>query len=286
MRVFRLHSEGYIDGEAEFEYKQLMSEREMFPLLHDHDYYEFFLITNGSIQHKINDRTSILQKGHLVFIRPTDYHIYSKNGPHDCQMVNIAIMAKTIEELMNYLGGGLDRKLLLESDLPPMVLLTQSELSTLLARLERLNTLPVMDKVRLNTELRIILIHIFSNYFLESREKHEATPEWLRVTISKMQKPENFKRGMDAVKEIACRSDEHISRSFKKYLGKTPTQFVNEMRLNYAANQIRFSHKKIADIAFESGFDNQSNFHRQFKSFLGFTPNEFRKMNYKELTIM
>jgi AraC family transcriptional regulator, dual regulator of chb operon len=96
-----------------------------------------------------------------------------------------------------------------------------------------------------------------------------------------MQKPLNFFAGTDAIKRLACKSEEHICRSFKKYLKVTPTQFVNDLKINYAANQIRFTNKKIVDIAFDTGFENQSHFHRQFKLMYNMTPSEFRKANKK-----
>jgi AraC family cel operon transcriptional repressor len=283
MRIFRLHSEGYIDSESEFEYKHISHFREVFPLLHDHDYFEFFLIVEGAIGHFINNEKVILEKGHLVFIRPDDFHSYHKHGNQNCHFINIAILKRTINELFGYLGKGFNSKQLLDSPFPPTILLTESELSSITGKFEKLNMLPVFDKTRLNTELRVILVHLFSNYFIDDKTNSDDLPEWLNLTINELGKPANFKRGMVALKEIACKSDEHISRSFKKYLQKTPTQYVNELRLNFSANQIRFTNRKIVDIAFDSGFDNQSNFHKQFKSLFNYTPNEFRKLNHREV---
>lgn len=282
MRIFKLHSEGYIDSESEFEYKHINDFREIFPLLHDHDYYEFFIIIEGSIRHYINKQNTILKKGHLVFIRPNDFHSYHPNGSENCHFINIAILEKTINELFVYLGNGLDYKKLLSSTLPPAVLLTESELISILGKFEKLNMLPVFDKKRLNTELRVILVNLFSNYFIENKNPNNNLPDWLNLSITELNNPNNFKRGMPALKEIACKSDEHISRTFKKYLNKTPTQYINELRLNFAANQIRFTNRKIIEIAFDSGFENQSNFHKQFKILFNYTPNEFRKLNHRE----
>jgi AraC family cel operon transcriptional repressor len=282
MRIFKLHSEGYIDSESEFEYKHINDFREIFPLLHDHDYYEFFIIIEGSIRHYINKQNTILKKGHLVFIRPSDFHSYHPNGSENCHFINIAILEKTIKELFAYLGKGIDVEYLHTSSLPPTILLTDSELVSIIGKFENLNMLPVFDKNRLNTELRVILVNLFSNYFIGDKNNNNNLPDWLNMTINELNNPKNFRKGMPALKEIACKSDEHISRTFKKFLYKTPTQYINELRLNYAANQIRFTNKRIIEIAFDSGFENQSNFHKQFKSLFQYTPNEFRKLNHRE----
>lgn len=285
MRIFRLYSEGYIDSESEFEYKHITNHREVFPLLHEHDYYEFFLIIEGSIEHFVNNKKTVLRKGHLVFIRPHDFHSYKQSGDQDCHFINIAILEKTINELYNYLGKGFNRNEVTQALLPPTILLSESELSSLAAKFEMLNTLPALDKTKLNTELRIILVYLFSNYLIHTKSDDENIPEWLNYTITEMQKPVNFRKGLMAIKEIACKSDEHISRSFKKYVNKTPTQFANELKLNFAANQIRFSNRKIADIAYDAGFENLSYFYRQFMTLYAYTPNEFRKMNLRHFVV-
>lgn len=278
MRIFKLQAEGYIDPFTEFEFKHIMTYREAFPLLHTHDFYELLLIVDGSIRHFVNDEIQELKKGHLVFIRPSDYHYFHfRKG--DCHFINLAILEQTIEELFSYLGKGFNRATLLDPALPPTLLLTSNELGLLLNQFENLNTLPVDNKVWLNIELRCILIGIFSRFFLTRPRPDDRFPEWLSRVVTKMNHPSKFKEGNSAIRELACKSDEHISRSFKRYLNKTPRQFVNELRLNYAANQIRFSERNIHDIAFESGFENQSNFHRQFKRMFNITPSAFRKAN-------
>ncbi len=281
MRIFTLQAEGYIDPISEFEYKHITNYRETFPLVHDHGFYEFFLILEGSIKHHINSRKIYLQKGHMVFIRPNDFHSFSYLEG-DCHFINLAILEKTIVELFSYLGKGFDSVQLLKSEMPPTLLLTGKELNEVSARFENLHILPVNDKLRLNIELRTILINLFSRFFMYREQEDDGLPDWLNKVVAEMKQPENFKEGIKAIKAIACKSDEHISRCFKKYLQQTPTQFVNELKLNYAANQIRFSNKKIVDIAFDSGFENQSNFHRQFKQMFNYTPVEFRKSNQKD----
>ena len=281
MRVFTLQAEGYIDPVSEFEYKHITNYRETFPLVHDHDFYEFFLILEGSIKHHVNNRSIHLQRGHMVFIRPADFHSFHYQKG-DCHFINLAILERTIVELFTFLGKGFDSAQLLESDMPPTLLLTGKELNEVSSQFENLHLLPVNDRLRLNIELRCILISLFSRFFMNREQEDDGLPDWLNKVVNEMKKPENFKEGLKAIKEIACKSDEHISRCFKKHLKQTPTQFVNELKLNYAANQIRFSNKKIIDVAFDSGFENQSNFHRQFKQMFNFTPSEFRKSNQKD----
>lgn len=54
--------------------------------------------------------------------------------------------------------------------------------------------------------------------------------------------------------------------------------YVNEIKTGYAARLLRESKMDIKEIAFESGFENYSNFFRQFKKIQGYTPEKYRNM--------
>lgn len=42
--------------------------------LHSHNFYEFFIVTDGTALHMVNNSIQTLTKGDLVFIRPQDTH--------------------------------------------------------------------------------------------------------------------------------------------------------------------------------------------------------------------
>jgi AraC-like DNA-binding protein len=68
-----------------------------------------------------------------------------------------------------------------------------------------------------------------------------------------------------------------FSHYFKKRTLKSYTGFINELRLNYAANQLIQTGKNVAEIAYGSGFNNLSNFNRIFKKWKGMTPVQWRR---------
>jgi len=65
-------------------------------------------------------------------------------------------------------------------------------------------------------------------------------------------------------------------RYFKKHTSKTFTQFVNEFRIVHATKLLAESDDPIANICFDSGFNNFSHFNRHFKRVTGKTPSEYR----------
>jgi len=79
------------------------------------------------------------------------------------------------------------------------------------------------------------------------------------------------------VATLAGMNDSAFSHYFKKRTRYSFTDFINLLRLNHAAKQIIYKHKNIADICFDSGFNNLSNFNRMFKKWKGDTPLQYRK---------
>ncbi len=86
----------------------------------------------------------------------------------------------------------------------------------------------------------------------------------------------NFVQAID-IEEVARLSNLTVpafSAYFKKMTHQTFTDFVNEYRINYAA-QLLLAGKSVADACFESGFNNVSYFGRVFKKIKKTQPSQF-----------
>jgi AraC family transcriptional regulator, dual regulator of chb operon len=253
--------------------------------LHYHDYYEIFLILNGNAIHFVNGIEQYLCEGSMVFIRPEDVHQYKRHASGDCQFINIAFPLDSLNDLFNYLGDGFPSEMLLSGSMPPTVLLSSSEKSMARSKLEGLVSMPQYDKKQLKTRLKMLIADFISNYFALYDPKKKLTPHWLENLVSEMEKVKNFKEGLPRMQKLSNKSQEHLSRTFKEYTGKTPTDFINELRLNYAVNMLVHSDTHVLDIAFDSGFNNLSHFYHLFKKQYHIPPSLFRKYNHKNPTL-
>lgn len=94
---------------------------------------------------------------------------------------------------------------------------------------------------------------------------------------------ENFKNQikLDDVAQLANMSESAFSRYFKKRTRKTFSNFLTDIRIEYACKLLQNDKLSISQIAFDSGFYNLSNFNRQFKSNKKITPLAYR-MNYMD----
>lgn len=68
-------------------------------------------------------------------------------------------------------------------------------------------------------------------------------------------------------------------KTFRKYIGITPIDYLNLYRMNMACLLLRTTKKKIADIAIEVGVPDKSYFTASFKKMVGQTPSKYRKQN-------
>lgn len=80
------------------------------------------------------------------------------------------------------------------------------------------------------------------------------------------------------IAEVAHLSPEAFCRYFKLRTRKTYINFLNEIRINNACKLLDKNEYSIADISFQAGFNNISNFNRIFKRLTGFSPRNYVKM--------
>ena len=272
-----LTAERFVNMNTEISYRYVYSDTEYFRP-HYHDYYELFLLLDGKALHLVNGREITVSRGTLVLIRPRDVHDYVLRDGDKFSMLNITFTAATAEALLGYLAEGFSATPLLESELPPQIRLNESELEYVLSHMTTIRTINENDHAKLKTALRILLFRIFTRFFADFQEGNDqGTPLWLLELCETMQKNGNFTYGLSRMLELTDKSREHLSRSLKKHMGMTPSEFINDLRLRMIANMLKNSNHDVADIIFESGFGNVSWACELFKKKYGVTMSEYRK---------
>ena len=76
-----------------------------------------------------------------------------------------------------------------------------------------------------------------------------------------------------------------FSALFKMHTGRTLSDYIIDAKLGMAGRLLVDSNKTIAEICYECGFNNLSNFNRLFKAKRGYTPRDFRAL-YKKNKIL
>lgn len=71
----------------------------------------------------------------------------------------------------------------------------------------------------------------------------------------------------------------YLSTLFKAEMGKSIVEYINEIRLNYAAKLLKSTNDSITEVALQCGFNGFSYFSRLFKEKFNDTPRQYRKLN-------
>ncbi len=279
-----LRASSIIDSEIEGHYAFLPFVEHISTRLHQHDFYEIFLIASGNVFHHINGETLLLQRGNLVFIRPDDAHFYSKHTNLNCELINLAFLTQTFNALINYLGIVPQNERFLTSSLPMTMQLTANARNQLVARLRAWGQALYQDKTQSRLALRALLAQIIADYFVTRHENDlMAVPHWLRELCQQMQHREHVVEGRTALMRLANRSPEYVGRAFKVHLGITPSEFINNLRLDYASDLLSHTDRAVIDICHDVGFGNLSHFYHRFKARWNYSPQQYRKLNQRIL---
>ncbi|GGB88996.1 AraC family transcriptional regulator [Dyadobacter sediminis] len=94
----------------------------------------------------------------------------------------------------------------------------------------------------------------------------------------------NFQKkiSIEEISEVASISPNSFCRYFKSRSRKTYSQFLLELRIGHACKLLAETNLSVAQVCYESGFNNFANFNKYFKIYTGKSPllyqKEFRKM--------
>lgn len=68
----------------------------------------------------------------------------------------------------------------------------------------------------------------------------------------------------------------HFARAFRLHFGCTMAEFVRRLRIDWAAEQLRFERYALSELSLHAGFGDQAHFSRCFKRVTGVTPGQYR----------
>jgi AraC family cel operon transcriptional repressor len=274
--AIKLYSSLYLNYPG-YEAVSYITSKQQFLVRHCHDYYEIFLVDRGEAEHRINGIKQRISTGFLCFIRPQDEHYYD-NISEDFRIINIVVPENIIAALFAYLGDTYKKERLLSSPIPPSTNLDFTELTDLIRELEKVILYKKIKNESFEAVYRITIFNMMVTYFpVNKLTASGQMPQWLRLLSLEMLKKENLAKGLPALYKLSGKSQEHLARSCRKYLNKTPSQLVNDIRLEHSAKLLATTNSPIIEISGDCGFESLSYFYHRFKEHYGMSPREFRK---------
>lgn len=124
-------------------------------------------------------------------------------------------------------------------------------------------------------ETKGILFQLISRFFKYGTPKSEVQDERIKMALNFIRKNIDFLIKINQLSELCSLSDDHFIRLFKKELGCTPIQYINQKKIEKAQLMLIGENISIKDIAYSLCFENISYFNRVFKQITGFTPTQY-----------
>lgn len=241
--------------------------RALSPIAHCHDFYEIVYLFRGKACHCVNGEAFEMEEGEVVFLRPQDYHVF-KEQTEILELFSISVVCEEIEP---FLAAYHVQNSILSNAGCVRFSLSHNQQHVLHSAFEQLDFVSAEQK---EMQIRIILgetIHEYMNILGRN------SSDWLERILLQMRRPENLKEGIPAFLRISNLSHAQLCRVIKKRTGKTPQQYVKELRLNYAYDLLLSTGFSCEEIAFYVGYSSLSHFITSFKEQFGITPSSLRK---------
>lgn len=238
---------------------------------------------NGSGQRIIGDSVEEFTSPDLVMIGPNLPHVWN-SASSDAQVITIQFHST----LLN------DSFLTKKAAFPLMELFEQVKVGVVFSKHiteEMIGRIKSFSKMQ-GFDSYIELLSILYDLSLSRNRRTLASPAYIQQRIPaksrRIDKVDQYISGnldkiikIEDIAELVNMSPSAFSHFFKKRTHRSFTDYLTEKRIGLAARLLISTEKSIAEICYECGFGNISNFNRVFKLKKCCTPSQF-KAQYKE----
>lgn len=249
------HLNNYFVDATSSMYSHVVSPASDCSAYHDHDFYEICLILQGTVTHIINGQTQTLSAKDVVFLRPKDQHCLLSTK--DDALYRDILFEKTFfEHTCSFLSEDLI-KYYNQTTLPLKLSLSTDKLLYLDEKANDFLKIPIYNTKEKDLIAKFILSELLSIYYSLSQKvqtQNFAYPPIINEIISMMHMPQLFKEGLGEILRRTNYNKSYLCRLFKQHVGITMTDYINEVKLNHFASQLKLTNKTILQLSCDLGF--------------------------------
>ncbi len=246
---------------------------------HEHDFYEFVIITDGKMRHFHNSNNYIISKGTFFLIKPKEYHQFVSIDDIPAKQICFSITPETLEKITATLWQN-DVMNLLNQNIPSSIL-PKKIYTNVFNIVDRINQCPPNSQT-IYVLIKTIIIELLS-YLIDNLETNDNLtnkknpPEWLTNFLKKLNDPEIFTMKLKDIYPLAPYSQSMLNVYFNEYVGMTLITYITKLKMSYACNLLQYTDDSPLDISCKLNYDSLSHFNRIFKKFTGRSPITYKK---------
>lgn len=125
-----------------------------------------------------------------------------------------------------------------------------------------------------------LLLQVFNTYLDQQAARSRKTPKWARELkgIIQDQIDTNLSLSLKEIAEGLQVNPTYVSREFSKYFSNLSFgEYIRKLRIEKAIDLLADPGHTLSEIAYLTGFSDQSHFNRIFKAHTGQNPSDYRK---------
>lgn len=255
------------------------------PKLHLHPEYQLFLVLKGQGTRFIGDNIKIFKPGDLVFTGPNLPHMW-RDDNRASESKKSKIMGIVIYFSEDFLGDIIQEKD--EMEKLRHLFHKASRGLEIHGKTNRLVSKMMQELLHVKGVSSIILLLSILETLAESSEYAPIThinyiPVNNKIETDRMSKiyhylMKNFRQkvNLNEIADLINMTETSFSRYFKSRVNKSFSDFLKELRIDYARKLLNENKLSVNQISYDSGYSTISNFNKHFKEVTGKTPLQYR----------
>jgi len=254
--------------------------------LHTHDFSELVLIRGGEAVHFTEEDEHAISRGDVFVIQGELAHGYRDS--HSLSLINLMFDQKRLNlpaaDLRSMPGYHalftLEPQYRRRHRFASRLQLNEGQLARAVALAEQLEREAKEQRAGYIFNSTALLMQLIT--FLARCYDGEQTPEsrtLLRIGSAIGYLEDHYQEAVPVktLRQIAGMSESSLLRAFKQATGRSPSEYLLNLRLRRARQLLSQTDLNITEIAFEVGFQDSNYFARQFRRSEGTSPREYRK---------
>lgn len=243
---------------------------------HYHAFFEFSIAISGEYKNYINGECYEIKKGRIILLRPEDKHYFIADSPHSARDVYV------LPDVMKSICDCIDPSLFERINSKPLIInfeVNDYDLQRLENKLTFFNNTFNEHPINIKTRHRNVILEIFDLWQQNFSSKSNNLPFWLSQLLSKVGTEAFITKNVDEIVMTTNYSHGYVCRLFKKYMGKTLQEYLNDAKFSYSLSLLQNKENSISEVADKLNYSSTSNFIIAFKKRFGMTPSQWRHIH-------